>query len=143
MTRIHVTYEPYFDAIEVTNITVGGRDPEEEVDFDETVFVAGPDRGEGEKVLEDWTIAFTSRSLSGTRYFYSMCAIGLLRKAAGWNQFLSLYVPDEVVARIYDRVEQWRSVPRNDDLYDEMFTTYQASFIVDDECIVTLHDCFD
>lgn len=143
MTLIEIRYRPWTETLEVTNASARHKAREDDPDFDETVFVAGPDGDQYGTRLEDWTISIATCSWSGSRYFYSMTALGILDVAAGWNLLLSQYLPDEVVARISDRVEQWRNVPKSDDLVEKLLTVYTTSFHLKDECVVTLHDCYD
>lgn len=39
--------------------------------------------------------------------FLAMTALGVKDQAAGWNLWLSLYLPDSVVAEICDMIERW------------------------------------
>ena len=39
--------------------------------------------------------------------FLAMTALGVHDQARGWNNWLSFYLPDDVVSKIYDLVAKW------------------------------------
>lgn len=39
--------------------------------------------------------------------FLAMTALGIHNEAYGWNNWLSFYIPDDVVSRIYNIVAKW------------------------------------
>jgi hypothetical protein len=42
-------------------------------------------------------------------YFHDFIAIGITTDAMEWNLWLSQYLPDEVVARIAERIAEWNA----------------------------------
>jgi len=139
MTIIKFTYSPLGQVLTVENRNRGLND----CDFEETVYVGGPDSRHFDPECDKRNIAISVLSQNGIRHFNEMSALGILGGAAGWNMFLSLYLPDEAVDQIFSRVEEWMKLPEVGNCLEGVYTEFISAIEVEDECIVTLHDCYD
>jgi hypothetical protein len=95
-----------------------------------SVHIDAPEHGE-------WHIAFATVVRNGVEYFYSMCAIDSFECGAGWNLYLSKYLPDEVIETIYDKVSLWESIAIDDDIRTRVMTLYTDDMEIGYDCSVS------
>jgi len=113
------------------------RDDDEHEDFVD-VCVVGPENDDFDPVHEHSNIKMRTRIRSGIRFFDSMVASDIFGEGAGWNLFLSMYLPDEVIDVIYSTVDEWSHLTEPDDLIQKAFTQFTSGVCVDDDGVVTI-----
>ena len=62
-----------------------------------------------------------------------MFAHDIYGNGAGWNLFLSMYLPDEVIDVIYSMVDELSHLTEPDDLIQKVLTQFTSGVCVDDD----------
>lgn len=129
MTTIKFTYRPFSSSLTVWNDDLDCELTDDECDNLDKVFVDAPEDGE-------WHISFSTLDRAGTHYFHSMTALDAAENGAGWNLYLSKYLPDEVIESIYARVTEWDNTPIADNLRAKVLANYADSITVSDDSVI-------
>lgn len=127
MTTLRFTYRPFSSSLSLWNDDLDSELTDDEYDNLASVFIDAPQDG-------DWHIAFATLDRGGADYFHSMTALDAFGNGAGWNLYLSKYLPDEVIETIYGKVYEWENTPLGDDLRERVLTRYSDSLEIDGDC---------
>lgn len=125
MTTLKYTYRPFSSSLTLWNDDLGS-----ECDDIENVHIDAPENG-------DWHIRFSTMTIGDKQYFHSMTALDAFECGAGWNLYLSKYLPDEVIDSIYQNVYAWESHPMADDIMEKVKTVYAESLEINGDCAVS------
>jgi hypothetical protein len=127
MTRIKYSYRPFSSSLSLWNSDIDAELSDDEYDNLDTVYIDAPEDGQ-------WHISISTINRAGTNYFHSITVLDAFGSGAGWNLYLSKYLPDEVIEPVYARVYQWNSTPLSDDLRERVLTSYHESFEMEGDC---------
>ena len=130
MTTIRVSYRPFSSSLTLYNMDIDNDMTDDELQNISSVYIDAPEHGE-------WHIAFSTVVRNGVEYFYSMCVLDSFDCGAGWNLYLSKYLPDEVIETIYNKVSLWENIAIDDDIRTKVTTLHADEIEIEYDCSIS------
>jgi hypothetical protein len=127
MTTLKYSYRPFSSSLTLWNDDIENELDEDDYDLLDMVYIDAPKDGE-------WHINISTLKKDGVDYFHGMVALDAFGSGAGWNLYLSKYLPDEVIEQIYANIYKWNQLPLSDDLRERVVTSYFESMEINSDC---------